>query len=432
MLINPIKTLFSLCVLIWLTSTIVFAQHPHIVPHKAPIQEINQKKQPTQAGLHQREITQKATYLGLGLAALLVVVLFAFYQIQKRHNRQLSSMNIELLQSYFAARKSVQFIGEQKNDLEQALQQLKELDGFKEKMVGMIAHDLKTPLQTIIGFTQDTHQHPQANAIHKAAQRMLLLILNMLDAQKFTQAEIKLNKSCQCLPSLGKDAIAQVEWFAQAKHIRLEQAPTPAMCLPVDATLISRVLLNLLHNAIKFTPHNGHISLSYEVLPNTQEVKVMVSDNGEGIAAENLAAIFQPYHQVNVTRASTGLGLAFCKMAIEAHQGKIGVTSTLGKGSTFWFTLPMPVPVQTNQTLDQTLVQSPVSMLCLSAEDKAYLQPYLDKIRAHKVYHFTKIKAILQQIDDQNSPNLALWKSTLKQAMITANQVQYEALLDLG
>lgn len=421
-----------MCVLIWLTSNIVFAQHPHIVPNKALVQEITPKKQPTQEDLRQREVTQQATYLGLGLAVLLVVVLFAFYQIQKSHNRQLNSMNIELLQSYFAARKSAQFIGDQKNDLEQALQKLKELDGFKEKMVGMIAHDLKTPLQTIIGFTQDTHQHPQAKAIHRAAQRMLLLILNMLDTQKFTKTEIKLNKSCQCLPSLGKDAIAQVAGLAQAKNIRLEQAPTSATCVSVDAQLISRVLLNLLHNAIKFTPHNGHISLSYEVLPNTQEIKVMVNDNGEGIAAKNLAAIFQPYHQVNATRDSTGLGLAFCQMAIEAHQGKVGVASTLGKGSTFWFTLPMSVPVQTNQTLDQTLVQSPASMLCLSAEDKAYLQPYLDKIRVHKVYHFTKIKAVLQQIDDQNSPNLALWKSTLKQAVITANQLQYESLLDLG
>jgi signal transduction histidine kinase len=401
------------------------------MPPTTNAQETSPKESLLHADIRQYKTTQQATYLGLGLAVLLVVVLFTFYQTQKRYNRKLSLVNTELEQSYHAIRESAQLIGTQKNDLEKALQQLKELDTFKGKMVGMIAHDLKTPLQAIIGFTQDAHQHPHANAIHQAAQRMLLLILNMLDVQKLTQAKITLNKSCQCLPSLGKDAIAQVEWFAQAKNIRLEQAKTPAMCLPVDDSLITRALLNLLHNAIKFTPHNGHIKLSYEALPDTREIKVMVSDNGEGIAPENLSTIFQPYHQANATQASTGLGLAFCKMAIEAHQGNIGVTSTLGKGSTFWFTLPMPNPVQVNQTLEQTLVKSPASMLCLSSDDKVYLQPYLSKIKEHKIYHFTKIKSILQQIDDQNRPNLVIWKNTLKQAVISANQLQYEALLDL-
>ncbi|WP_299457857.1 tetratricopeptide repeat-containing sensor histidine kinase [uncultured Microscilla sp.] len=390
-----------------------------------------QKDQLMQADIRRREATQRATYLGLGLSALLFIVLLMFYRSQKRHNRKLSLVNAELEESYITIRNSAQLISEQKNDLEQALQKLKELDSFKEKMVGMIAHDLKNPLQAIMGFTQDAHLHPQANAIHQAAQRMLLLILNMLDAQKFTKTEVKLKKSTQCLPALGKTTLAQVEWFAQAKNIRLEQSETQEMYLPLDTQLVSRVLLNLLHNAIKFTPNNGHITLQYEAMPATQEIKVMVSDNGEGIAPEHLATIFKPYHQANAKQASTGLGLAFCKMVVEAHQGSIGVTSTLGKGSTFWFTLPMPETIQPTQTLAKAFAHTDASALCLTPEDKAYLKPYLNKIKEHKIYHFTKIKSILQQIDDHNHPDLARWKNTLKQAMVTANQPQYESLINM-
>ncbi|WP_198145112.1 tetratricopeptide repeat-containing sensor histidine kinase [Microscilla marina] len=390
-----------------------------------------QKDQLAQADIRRREATQSATYLGLGLSALLVIVLWMFYRSQQRHNRKLSSINTELEESYMTIRNSAQLISEQKNELEQALQKLKELDSFKEKMVGMIAHDLKNPLQAIIGFTQDTHVHPEANAIHRAAQRMLLLILNMLDAQKFNKTEVKLKKSTQSLPQLGKTTLAQVEWFAQAKNIRLEQAATQEMYLPVDTQLVSRVLLNLLHNAIKFTPNNGHITLQYEAMPATQEIKVMVSDNGEGIAPEHLATIFKPYHQANAKQASTGLGLAFCKMVVEAHHGNIGVISTLGKGSTFWFTLPMPEVIQPTQTLAKEFAHTHTSALRLTPEDKAYLKPYLSKIKEHKIYHFTKIKSILQQIDDHKHPDLALWKNTLKQAMVTANQPQYESLINM-
>ena len=391
-----------------------------------------QKDQLMKADIRRREATQKATYIGLVLSGLLVILLFVFYRTQQHHNHKLNQVNAELKESYTTIQANAQLIDHQKTNLEQALNQLKELDRFKEKMVGMIAHDLKNPLQAIIGFSQNAHNHPHIPAIHQAAQRMHLLILNMLDTQKFTNAEIPLKKSTQSLSQLGKAAVEQVQWFAYAKNIQLKTFLNQDIQLPLDHQLISRVLLNLLHNAIKFTPQNGRVSLQYELDSTTQEIKVMVNDNGEGIDREHQQAIFKPYHQVNAHQGSTGLGLAFCKMVVEAHQGQVGVISTLGEGSTFWFTLPLPAAAVTLPQSQSEYEYTPMSTIELSPADKAYLIPYIDQIKSYKIYHFTKIKAILEQIKTDDRPQIALWKDHLQKTIKVANQQQYEELINLG
>lgn len=364
------------------------------------------KDQLMQADIRQRESTQRATYMALGLSALLVVVLWLFYRVQQRTNGKLN----------------------------QALQKLKALDQFKEKMVGMIVHDLKNPLQAIIGFSTRQANEASLSTIRQAAQRMHLLILNMLDTQKYTQTTVPLKTSAQSLNQLGKNAIEQVRWFAQAKNIQLEQIATQEMRLLLDEQLMSRVFLNLLHNAIKFTPQNGHITLKYEVLAATQAVKVMVIDNGEGIDFAQQQVIFEPYHQANAHQGSTGLGLSFCKMVIKAHQGNIGVDACPGKGSTFWFTLPMAQEAFVEQLLTnqpQASVAVADTASHLNEKDKAYLMPYLSKIKEYKFYEFSRIEEVLNQLDTNKHPQLEPWKDALKEAVITSNQSRYEALTNV-
>ena len=109
----------------------------------------------------------------------------------------------------------------------------------------------------------------------------------------------------------------------------------------IDADIIRRVLANLIGNAIKFTSPDGVVRVVACTVDSVARVEV--SDNGPGIAPELHATIFEKFGQVRDDRAhlGTGLGLTFCKMAVEAHGGAIGVTSTPGAGSTFWFTLPL-------------------------------------------------------------------------------------------
>ena len=109
-----------------------------------------------------------------------------------------------------------------------------------------------------------------------------------------------------------------------------------------DAGLLARIIQNLLGNALKFTPDGGSISVGLEAGQGC--VRVYVRDSGPGIPHESLGRIFEKFGQVsprqNQQQYSTGLGLTFCKLAVEAHGGSIGVDSEVGKGSTFWFTIP--------------------------------------------------------------------------------------------
>ena len=110
-----------------------------------------------------------------------------------------------------------------------------------------------------------------------------------------------------------------------------------------DAQLIRRVVQNLLGNALKFTEKDGVITVCIEIGAE-ETVRVSVADNGPGIPLEHQAKVFDKFHQVAASKQghkySTGLGLTFCKLAVEAHGGRIGLQSTVGKGSTFWFELP--------------------------------------------------------------------------------------------
>jgi signal transduction histidine kinase len=124
--------------------------------------------------------------------------------------------------------------------------------------------------------------------------------------------------------------------------------PVRVIC---DYNLISRVIRNLFMNALKFTPKDGTISIEVESVENTgsqsddragkkESARISVRDTGQGIPSHYLGKVFDKFVQVESREYSTGLGLTFCKLAVEAHGGRIGVESEEGKGSTFWFTLP--------------------------------------------------------------------------------------------
>jgi len=117
-------------------------------------------------------------------------------------------------------------------------------------------------------------------------------------------------------------------------------APESSLTLAADVGLIRRVFQNLLSNALKYTPAGGNVRIV--VTPSPSEVRVAVTDAGPGIAPEYHQRIFEKFGQVEdrKNRLGTGLGLTFCKLAVEAHGGRIGVESVVGQGSTFWLALP--------------------------------------------------------------------------------------------
>jgi two-component system sensor histidine kinase/response regulator len=140
---------------------------------------------------------------------------------------------------------------------------------------------------------------------------------------------------------MAVDLMSGMQSLKEGREMSLD-APPASVTVVADRELVLRVVQNLLGNALKFTPSDGWIRLGIE--PDENRVCVRVRDNGPGIPAEYRERIFEKFGQVearaNGQKHSTGLGLTFCKLAVEAHGGSIGVESEIGKGSTFWFMLP--------------------------------------------------------------------------------------------
>jgi signal transduction histidine kinase len=177
-------------------------------------------------------------------------------------------------------------------------------------------------------------------------ETLLGMINDLLDVSKMEDGSMRLAYSNPTPEMLVERAIRQIEQLAREKNLELQaQIPPKLPILTVDEDKLRRVIVNLLANAIKFTPAGGSIVISARAGDCSDVVRFSVQDTGEGIPREAFGRIFEKFGQVENRSAgqrnSTGLGLTFCKMAVEAHGGTIWVESEVGKGSKFSFTVPI-------------------------------------------------------------------------------------------
>ena len=238
-------------------------------------------------------------------------------------------------------------------ELQQSYDKLKELEALKESLMHMIVHDLRSPLGGISGYLQlleiqfkespaDSKSVDYLGKAMKTLHVLIEMISSLLDINRMEEGKMPLRKVSCDLHKLFGEALETLG----AEQNKCSVGIDPATDLPpvtCDPDIIRRVVANLLGNALKFTPANGQIKVSAVTEGNA--VRITVSDNGPGIPPEYHSKIFEKFGQVEMRKEnkmySTGLGLTFCKLAIEAHSGAIGVKSEVGKGSEFWFTLPL-------------------------------------------------------------------------------------------
>ena len=241
--------------------------------------------------------------------------------------------------------------------LEGAYDDLRKAETLRQDLANMIVHDLRNPLMVIMGnlslVEQATDYGLSSNQQSKllggaleSSQDMMRLIEDILNVGKFEAGELTITRSALELSSLlqEKKQMFQTQAAQENKQLIIHDPGDKVPVLEADVGLISRVLENLLSNAFKYTASNGIIELGTTLQAKT--VKLYVRDDGEGIPPEFQAQIFDKFIQVTdeagqSLRKGTGLGLAFCHMVIEAHDGEIWVDSVPGQGSTFSFTLPI-------------------------------------------------------------------------------------------
>lgn len=236
----------------------------------------------------------------------------------------------------------------QKQELRESYEKLQDLERLRDSLVHMIVHDMRTPLTGISGFLELSamQELPPKVAGYVSRARvstdaLIDMVSSLLDVNKMESGEMELDLTEYDMGSLVQEALAKVESLKGERQITVS-TPAAPVTLTCDAGQISRVVQNLLGNALKFTPKDGAIQM--RLFPAGEALRVEVEDTGPGIPEEYRARIFEKFGQVESReqkqKFSTGLGLAFCKLAVEAHGGRIGVDSEVGKGSTFWFVLP--------------------------------------------------------------------------------------------
>ncbi len=238
--------------------------------------------------------------------------------------------------------------------LERAMRAAEAADRLKSAFLATMSHELRTPLNSIIGFTGilvqglagplNAEQERQLGMVRSSARHLLELINDVLDISKIEAGQMTVRSEPVELASVLERVVAVVKPMADRKQLALElELATPLPPMVSDQRRLEQILINLLNNAVKFT-EQGRVSLTAEQL-DPDRVRLSVSDTGEGIRAEDLARLFQPFTQVDtgLTRKheGTGLGLAICKRLTTMLGGELQCTSAPGQGSTFTVVLPI-------------------------------------------------------------------------------------------
>ena len=242
-------------------------------------------------------------------------------------------------------------------ELEKANREIQEANRAKSEFLANMSHELRTPMNSILGFTElmkdgifgeisESFQEP-LDEIHKSGDHLLELINDVLDLSKIEAGRMELHPSECAIEGCVESVASTIRPLAEEKGLKVvtsveEGLPT----CTVDEGRITQVLLNLAGNAVKFT-EEGEVEIG--VRRQEEDLLLWVRDTGIGVPLEKLEEIFTEFSQAGTLLAreqeGTGLGLSISKRIVEMHGGEIGVESKVGKGSTFWFRIPMEVQI---------------------------------------------------------------------------------------
>ncbi len=268
----------------------------------------------------------------------------------RQHRAQLARVFKDLDQAYYRLERANAELLVSRKTAEDA-------ERFKAEIVAIVSHELRTPLNLIVGFSEmmvaspesygdvnlPGHYRSDLNAIYRSAQHMLALVDDILDMTRIEVGKIALTREMEDLGTLIAEATAIVKDYIAVKGLELViRVPPDLPSLWIDRLRIRQVLLNLLVNAARFTEQG---SIAVTVSRRDEEILVQVTDTGHGIAEKDRARIFEEFYTTGKSHSpqtgGSGLGLPISKKFVELHGGRMGVESTAGQGSTFYFALPI-------------------------------------------------------------------------------------------
>ena len=253
-------------------------------------------------------------------------------------------------------RRAATFLEDQSDELTRLNTELERASEMKSQFLANISHELRTPLNSIIGFSEmlltedlgplSETQRDFLATVARNGRHLLELINDLLDLSKIEAGRLTLTVEVLDLSTLLREAAESVRaQIEQRRHHFDLQPPRAPVAVRADKIRVRQILLNLLSNAIKFTNEGGRITVTARLDDGNRLARVAVTDTGIGIAPEDQKQLFQEFVQLDAAASrryeGTGLGLALSRRLVEQHGGSMGVESVEGRGSTFWFTLPV-------------------------------------------------------------------------------------------
>lgn len=378
-------------------------------------------------------IDQDMIYTGLNVISfpivqwvIISILCLAFVFIFLRSAKQQQSLKYQLM----TKDQELKVISEKTQiQLEQANTESKEfktLLEFKEGVTQMLLHDLKNPLSLMVNYELFSKE-----LLGHAATQMLNIVTNIVDVQNNENTKMNVYLKEVQLLSILKKAYSQVEFSFNEKKINYYNNIKEDFKVYADEKILERVIVNLLLNAAKYAPLGGDISIIAE---NVQDkFKISIIDTGSKIPEDIHNLVFDKFgllvaKKSNASR-SGNLGLSFCKLALEAHDENIGITSN-EKETTFWFTLRGIGTVSDFE--EERLSHSILAEVILTDESKVLLKQYIRELKSVKVYEFSIVRNIIKDIENLENPDIKTWVNNIKQAVKSGDEEFYNNLIKLA
>jgi hypothetical protein len=236
------------------------------------------------------------------------------------------------------------------------------------------------------------------------------------------------------LNSLVKSITDKLTLLFINASIELKISISQTCWINADRHIVNRILANILSNSIKYTPSGGEIQLIAR--QNDDKVLFEIKDNGTGIPEDQINSVFEMYRQgekmEDMYKSSTGIGLAYCKLAVEALGGKIGIKSEYGKGTMVWFTLSAGKVSENIYPKDITgQVAIKIPEFGLTKKDIEVISPYIADLKLINICQVSEILSVTKKITCFENARIMMWKEAIEDTLFSANEKRYRKLIDI-
>ena len=308
----------------------------------------------------------------------------------------------------------------------EAKDKIQELSKYKQNIINYVIHDLKVPVSVILNLSAENKDAKSKN-INYQAYNINKQLEKILDIERMEAPNVILNKENVAVSKIVNNAINSVKTIALEKNIAISLELNAKGKLYCDEDLIKRLIINILLNALKYSPSNSQVDI--RVNADNEDCEILIKDNGYGIAKEQLEHIFDKFYSVKKEKSesafSTGLGLTFCKLVTEVHKGSISVNSVFGKGTEFI----LIIPEYNNDIISEEIDLNLTHHIVFSSDELKFLQLICNNIKDIPIYNGSKIINITKHLTQDKRENIRNWYTQLCDAIYTGNKASYNDLM---